>query len=63
MEKDEQNGADPRDLAVLLEKTMEKKRVHPRHLLGMFFQVLAVWVKRGLPASMFEKLIMTYYRV
>ena len=63
MERDEQSGADPRDLAVLLEKIMEKKRVRPRYLVGMFFQKLAVWVKCILPASVFEKLIMSYYKL
>jgi len=63
LERDEQSGADPMDLAVLLEKIMEKKRVRPRYLVGMFFQKLAVWVKCILPATVFEKLIMFYYRI
>ena len=62
-ERNERSGADPRDLAVLIEKIMDKKRVRPHYLAGMFFQKLAVWVKRILPASLFEKLIMSYYRI
>jgi NAD(P)-dependent dehydrogenase (short-subunit alcohol dehydrogenase family) len=63
LERAEQNGADPGDLALLLEKIMDKKRVRPHYLAGMFFQKLAVWGKRMLPASVFEKLIMSYYRI
>jgi NAD(P)-dependent dehydrogenase (short-subunit alcohol dehydrogenase family) len=63
LERDEQSGADPGDLAVLLAEIMDKKRVRPHYLAGMFFQKLAVWVKRVLPASVFEKLIMSYYRI
>lgn len=63
LERDERSGADPADLAVLLEKIMYKKRVRPHYLVGMFFQKLAVWSKRILPASVVEKLIMSYYRI
>ncbi|MGB5298713.1 MAG: SDR family oxidoreductase [Thiogranum sp.] len=63
LERYKQSGADPGDLAVPLEKIMEKKRVRPHYLVGMFFQKLAVWGKRMLPASVFEKLIMSYYRI
>jgi NAD(P)-dependent dehydrogenase (short-subunit alcohol dehydrogenase family) len=61
--KDEQNGADPRELAVLLGNIMNQKRVRPRYLVGMYFQKMAVWAKRILPASLFEKLIMAYYKI
>lgn len=63
MTKDELNGADPRELAVLLANIMEKKRVRPRYLVGMLFLKIAVWSKRILPASFFEKLIMVYYKI
>jgi NAD(P)-dependent dehydrogenase (short-subunit alcohol dehydrogenase family) len=61
--KDEQNGGDPGELAVLLGNIINQKRVRPRYLVGMYFQKMAVWVKRFLPASLFEKLIMYYYKI
>jgi len=61
--KGELNGADPRELAVLLVDIMEEKRVRPRYLVGMLFQKIAVWSKRVLPALFFEKLIMAYYKI
>jgi NAD(P)-dependent dehydrogenase (short-subunit alcohol dehydrogenase family) len=63
MEKDEQGGPDPRQLALLLERVMAKQRVRPRYLVGMLPQKLAVLAQRALPASVFEKLIMSYYRI
>lgn len=60
--KNEKNGADPRELAVLLGKIIDRQRVHPRYLVGMYFQKLAVWVKRVLPAWVFERLIMRHYK-
>ena len=60
---DEQNGSDPKDLAVLLANIIEKKHVRPRYMIGMFHQKLAAWIKRMLPASLFEKLIISYYKI
>lgn len=60
---DEQCGADSRELAVLLDKIIDQQRVRPRYLAGMYFQKLAVWVKRVLPASVFEALIMRHYKI
>jgi NAD(P)-dependent dehydrogenase (short-subunit alcohol dehydrogenase family) len=63
MEKDEQGGPDPRQLALLLERVMAKQRVRPRYLVGMLPQKLAVLAQSALPASVFERLIMSYYRI
>jgi NAD(P)-dependent dehydrogenase (short-subunit alcohol dehydrogenase family) len=63
MEKDEQGGPDPRQLALLLEQVMAKQRVRPRYLVGMLPQKLAVLAQSALPASVFERLIMSYYRI
>ena len=60
---DEQNGSDPKDLAVLLANIIGKKDVRPRYMIGMFHQKLAAWIKCMLPASLFEKLIMSYYKI
>jgi NAD(P)-dependent dehydrogenase (short-subunit alcohol dehydrogenase family) len=63
MEKDEQGGPDPRQLALLLERVMTKQRVRQRYLVGMLPQRLAVLAQSALPASLFERLIMSYYRI
>jgi NAD(P)-dependent dehydrogenase (short-subunit alcohol dehydrogenase family) len=60
---DEQRGADPRELAFLLGNIIDRQRVRTRYLVGMHFQKLAVWVKRVLPASVFEALIMGHYKI
>jgi hypothetical protein len=60
---DEQCGADSRERAVLLDKIIDQQRVRPRYLARMYFQKLAVWVKRVLPASVFEALIMRHYKI
>ena len=61
--RNERNGADPRKVAVLLGKIIDRQRVRPRYLVGMYFQKLAVRTKRVLPASVFEKLIMSHYKI
>lgn len=59
----ERNGADPRELAVLLRKIIDGGRVRPRYLAGPRFQKLAVWSKRVLTAAFFERLIMAHYKI
>ena len=61
--ENEQNGSDPRELAALLGRIIEQQRVRPHYLVGAYFQKLAVWAKRYLPASVFEKLIMSHYKI
>lgn len=61
--KEEQNGADPRKLAVLLGAVIDRRRVGPHYLVGMYFQKMAVWAKRFLPASVFQTLIMSHYKI
>jgi NAD(P)-dependent dehydrogenase (short-subunit alcohol dehydrogenase family) len=61
--RNEHNGADPRKLAVLLSNIIGQKRVQTHYLVGMYFQKMAVWARRILPASMFEKLIMSHYKI
>jgi hypothetical protein len=50
-------------LAVLLGNIIGQKRVRSRYLVGMYFQKMAVWAKRILPASMLEKLIISHYKI
>ena len=61
--KEEQSGADPLRLAVLLSKLIDRRCVRHRYLGGMYFQKMAVWAKRFLPASVFETLIMNHYKI
>jgi NAD(P)-dependent dehydrogenase (short-subunit alcohol dehydrogenase family) len=61
--KEEQSGADPLRLAVLVSKIIDRRCVRHRYLVGMFFQKMAVWAKRILPASVFETLIMNHYKI
>jgi short-subunit dehydrogenase len=61
--RSERNGADPRELAVLLGRIIDARRVRPRYLAGTRFQKLAVWSKRVLTGAFFEKLIMAHYKI
>jgi NAD(P)-dependent dehydrogenase (short-subunit alcohol dehydrogenase family) len=62
--KNEQKGADPWKLAVLLSNIIGQKRVRFRYLVDMYSQKMAVWAKRFfLPASVFERIIMSYYKI
>jgi short-subunit dehydrogenase len=63
MEKDEQNGADPLELAILLSKIIESGKPGPRYMVGMTSQKLVARLKSILPASVFERIISSYYRI
>jgi short-subunit dehydrogenase len=63
MEKDEQNGADPLELAILLWKIIESGKPGPRYMIGMTSQKLVARLKSILPASVFERIISSYYRI
>lgn len=61
--RNERKGAEPLELAVLLGKIIDARRVRPRYLAGARSQKLAVWWKRVLPGAFFEKLIMAHYKI
>jgi NAD(P)-dependent dehydrogenase (short-subunit alcohol dehydrogenase family) len=61
--KNEQDGANPRKLAVLLGKIVVQEQVRARYLVGMYSQKMVIWIKRILPTSLFEKLIMRHYKI
>ncbi|MBI3784853.1 MAG: SDR family oxidoreductase [Deltaproteobacteria bacterium] len=63
MERDEQNGANPQALAVLLAKIIAARRPQPRYLAGMPVQKLGPLVKSVLPARWFDKILMSMYRI
>lgn len=63
MAHDEQNGADPAQVAQLLERLVRDRSPRPRYLIGMFFQKFAVLLKRALPGKLSEKMLMAYYKL
>jgi len=63
MEHDERNGADPSELARLIARLLEKTAPRTRYPVGMFFQKLLVGIKRLLPAGLFERGLMAYYKL
>jgi NAD(P)-dependent dehydrogenase (short-subunit alcohol dehydrogenase family) len=62
MEKEERNGADPEDMARLVERLLRKDRPRVRYMVGPGFQKLAMTLKRILPSRVYEWIISTYYR-
>lgn len=63
MEKDEQNGSDPSEMAELVERLLEKKRLRVRYTVGLMFERLVPIIKRILPGRLHEAVMATYYRV
>jgi len=63
MERDEQRGGAPMELARTLATVIEKRSPRPRYAIGMLAQRIAVWLHRLLPNRFFEKGIMAYYNV
>ncbi|MBW2551923.1 MAG: SDR family NAD(P)-dependent oxidoreductase, partial [Deltaproteobacteria bacterium] len=63
MERDEQHGAAPIELARTLATVIEKRSPRPRYAIGMLAQRLAIWLRRLLPNRLFERGIMAYYKV
>ncbi|HOX92977.1 MAG TPA: hypothetical protein PLC54_08625, partial [Spirochaetales bacterium] len=54
MEKDEQNGAWPIDMARLVLKLAQARRLKTRYTVGMPIQRVFMMIKRWLPDSLFE---------
>ncbi|MGB0395967.1 MAG: SDR family oxidoreductase [Flavobacteriaceae bacterium] len=56
-------GSDPNDFARMAHKIikLKKRKVHYRS--GSFLQKLSLWLKRLLPDTVFEKMIMNHYKV
>ncbi|MBW2280710.1 MAG: SDR family oxidoreductase [Deltaproteobacteria bacterium] len=63
MEQDEQNGADPRQVAVLLAKIIASPSPRNRYPVGAWGQRLGVAVRRVLPSALLDKAIRAVYRV
>ncbi len=62
MEHDEQNGADPRQLAELVARVIGQASPKPRYRVGMPVQKLIVALRPFIPGVFFEKFIGSYYK-
>jgi short-subunit dehydrogenase len=63
MEHDEQNGADPRQLAELLAKIIANSTPRNRYPVGAFGQRLAVAARRVVPSALLDKALRAIYKV
>ena len=63
MEDGERNGPYPDKLALLIEKIINNPQPKLRYSVGMFMQTFAVLIKRLVPASSFERMIMKTFHV
>jgi NAD(P)-dependent dehydrogenase (short-subunit alcohol dehydrogenase family) len=63
MEHDEQNGADPRQLAELLAKIIDNPSPHNRYPVGALGQRLAVAMRRVVPSALLDKALRAIYKV
>lgn len=61
MEKDEENGMKPEDVAKLVIKLSEKKKVAPLYTVGLSYKAL-VFLKRLFPISTASKIIGNMYK-
>ena len=63
MEHDEQNGADPRRLAELLERIIADPAPRPRYPIGALGQRLAVAARRFVPTRLLDKALSGLYKI
>jgi NAD(P)-dependent dehydrogenase (short-subunit alcohol dehydrogenase family) len=62
-ERDENGGKHPNKLAKIMCKIVDKKNPKQRYIIGAFLQKLAVYVKRFIPESAFNRIIARYYHI
>jgi short-subunit dehydrogenase len=63
IEKDENNGADPRIVAKLIKQIIVKKHPALRYTATSLEQKIVPFLKRILPYCLFEKIIASHYHV
>ncbi len=62
MKEDEKNGADPKEIAFLVERIIKAKSPRFRYLVGPFPEKLAVLLKRFAP-SLLEEALIKHYKI
>ncbi len=63
IEKDETNGMDPKFLASAILKIAESKNPKARYIVASAEQKLAVALKKMLPDKIFDRILMSHYRI
>ena len=63
MEEDERNGADPIEVARLLEKLIVAPAPRARYAVGMWIQKLGARLKPFLPDRLFDRAIRGIYKI
>ena len=63
MEKDERNGADPMELARLLEQVITSGSPRPRYAVGMLVQKAGALLKPFLPDRLFDRALKAIYKI
>jgi NAD(P)-dependent dehydrogenase (short-subunit alcohol dehydrogenase family) len=63
IEADEQGGPSPDVVARTLTRIVNSRVPRPRYVVGPFYERVAAWASRALPAELFEWLLMKYYGV
>jgi len=63
MENEERNGADPHQLALLVEKIINHPNPKVRYTIGKLEQRLSTLYKRWAPSLMYERSFMKYYKL
>lgn len=57
------NGADPKEVALLIEKIINSKNIKIHYKVGAFMQKFSVVLKQILPDKIFEKLLLNHYKL
>jgi NAD(P)-dependent dehydrogenase (short-subunit alcohol dehydrogenase family) len=63
MEHDEMNGADPEQMARLVERIVNSRSPRLRYITGPLYETAAVVLKRILPARLFEWILAKYCKL
>ena len=62
MERDEQAGPTPDNIARLVHKVVQMRNPRSRYTVGPSAQRAAIWLKRLTPNALVEKIVTAYYR-
>ncbi len=63
MEESERTGSDPILVARLVLKLLDRKKIKSRYSVGPWLQRLAMVIRKVLPRSVQEFIVLTYYRI